>query len=143
MNVAFTGKIIAAEPVQQGTSQNGQPWQSQTFVIEELNQQYPSRAVFQVFGADRLQQFALQVGEIITAHIGTRANQSSKDGRWYGKLDCWKVDRPGMQQPTGAIYPSQVGMQQPQYPPQPQAVVQQTAAQYVGQDMGQQGNLPF
>lgn len=129
MNVAFTGKIIAAEPVQQGISQNGQPWQSQTFVIEELNQQYPSRAVFQVFGADRLQQFTLQVGEIITAHIGTRANQSSKDGRWYGKLDCWKVDRPGIQQP--------------QYPPQPQAVAQQAAAQYVGQDIGQQGNLPF
>lgn len=47
MNVKFTGKIIAAGQVQMGTSQNGTQWSSQEYVIEELNQQYPSRAVIQ------------------------------------------------------------------------------------------------
>lgn len=151
MNVTFTGKIIAAEPLQQGTSQNGQPWASQSYIIEELNQQYPARAVIQVYGSDKLQQFNIQVGEIITAHIGLKARQS-KEGRWFNQLDCWKVERPGAQQPQGQTYQSAIGAQ-PAYqaPPQPQG--QQfppqvnTAGQPIGQQPqpggGQQGSLPF
>lgn len=51
MNVTFTGKIIAAGQVQTGTSQNGTQWSSCEYVIEELNQQYPARAVIQVYGS--------------------------------------------------------------------------------------------
>ena len=97
MNVKFTGKIIAAGQVQMGTSQNGTQWSSQEYVIEELNQQYPSRAVIQVYGSDKIQQFGIQVGEIITANIGLKAHQS-RDGRWFNQLDCWKVERPNAQQ---------------------------------------------
>lgn len=97
MNVKFTGKIIAAGQVQMGTSQNGTQWSSQEYVIEELNQQYPSRAVIQVYGSDKIQQFGIQVGEIITANIGLKAHQS-RDGRWFNQLDCWKVERPNGQQ---------------------------------------------
>lgn len=112
MNVTFTGKIIAAGQVQTGTSQNGTQWSSCEYVIEELNQQYPARAVIQVYGSDKLQQFNIQVGEIITAHIGLKAHQS-KDGRWFNQLDCWKVQRPTAQpqqmQQQGQVYASQVG----------------------------------
>ena len=96
MNVKFTGKIIAAGQVQMGTSQNGTQWSSQEYVIEELNEQYPSRAVIQVYGSDKIQQFGIQVGEIITANIGLKAHQS-RDGRWFNQLDCWKVERPNGQ----------------------------------------------
>lgn len=91
MNVKFTGKIIAAGQVQMGTSQNGTQWSSQEYVIEELNEQYPSRAVISVYGSDKLQQFNIQLGEIITAHIGLKARQS-KEGRWFNQLDAgrWK-----------------------------------------------------
>ncbi len=139
MNVTFTGKIIAAEPLQQGTSQNGQPWASQSYVIEELNQQYPSRAVISVYGSEKLQQFNIQVGEIITAHIGMKANQSRNNGRWFNQLDCWKVERPGAQ--------SQ-GYQQPQqakqFPPQVNAAGQpiNPQPQYGGGQPTDQG-LPF
>ena len=132
MNVKFTGKIIAAGQVQMGTSQNGTPWSSQEYVIEELNQQYPSRAVIQVFGSDKIQQFGIQVGEIITANIGLKAHQS-KEGRWFNQLDCWKVERPNGQQ-QGQVVQSQIG--QPQQPvggysqPQQQAVPQQPAQQF-------------
>lgn len=97
MNVKFTGKIIAAGQVQMGTSQNGTQWSSQEYVIEELNEQYPSRAVIQVYGSDKIQQFGIQVGEIITANIGLKAHQS-RDGRWFNQLNCWKVERPNGQQ---------------------------------------------
>ena len=160
MNVKFTGKIIAAGQVQMGTSQNGTQWSSQEFVIEELNQQYPSRAVIQVYGSDKIQQFNIQLGEIITANIGLKAHQS-KDGRWFNQLDCWKVERPNGQQqgqvvqsqvvaapqPVGGNYQQQqqpIPMSQPQqFPPQVNASGQpiQQNAQYAGGQ--QQGNLPF
>ncbi len=159
MNVKFTGKIIAAGQVQMGTSQNGTQWSSCEYTIEELNEQYPSRAVISVYGSDKLQQFNIQLGEIITAHIGLKARQS-KEGRWFNQLDCWKVERPNGQQ-QGQVVQSQVGaapqpvggyyqpQQQPiplsqpqQFPPQVNASGQpiQQNAQYAG---GQQQGLPF
>ena len=135
MNVKFTGKIIAAGQVQMGTSQNGTQWSSCEYTIEELNEQYPSRAVIQVYGSDKLQQFNIQLGEIITAHIGLKARQS-KEGRWFNQLDCWKVERPTSQQ--GGYY----APPQQQLPPQVNASGQATqqGVQYSG---GQQGNIPF
>ena len=90
-----------------GTSQNGTQWSSCEYTIEELNEQYPSRAVIQVYGSDKLQQFNIQLGEIITAHIGLKARQS-KEGRWFNQLDCWKVERPICQQ-QGQVSQSQFG----------------------------------
>ena len=136
MNVKFTGKIISVGQVQMGTSQSGTQWSSQEFVIEELNEQYPSRAVISVYGSDKLQQFNIQLGEIITAHIELKARQSKK-GRWFNQLDCWKVDRPNAQPQ------SQIGQNpQQQFPPQVNASGQPTqqGVQYSG---GQQGNIPF
>lgn len=158
MNVKFTGKIIAAGQVQMGTSQNGTQWSSCEYTIEELNEQYPSRAVIQVYGSDKIQQFGIQLGEIITAHIGLKARQS-KEGRWFNQLDCWKVERPN-DQPQGQIVQSQVGAapqpvygynpqqqtapqsQTQQFPPQVNASGQpiQQNAQYAS---GQQQGLPF
>ena len=135
MNVKFTGKIIAVGQVQMGTSQNGTQWSSCEYTIEELNEQYPSRAVIQVYGSDKLQQFNIQLGEIITAHIGLKARQS-KEGRWFNQLDCWKVERPTGQQ--GGYY----APHQQQFPTQVNASGQATqqGVQYSG---GQQGNIPF
>ena len=160
MNVKFTGKIIEAGQVQMGTSQNGTQWSSVEYVIEELNQQYPSRAVIQVYGSDKIQQFGIQVGEIITANIGLKAHQS-KDGRWFNQLDCWKVERPNGQQ-QGQVVQSQINSahqiaggyyqpqqqpvplsQQQQFPPQVNASgqpIQQNAQCAGGQ---QKSNLPF
>ena len=145
MNVKFTGKIIAVGQVQMGTSQNGTQWRSCEYTIEELNEQYPSRAVIQVYGSDKLQQFNIQFGEIITAYIGLKARQS-KEGRWFNQLDCWKVERPTGQQGQVAQNPQQQGgyyaPPQQQFPPQVNASGQATqqGVQYSG---GQQGNIPF
>lgn len=159
MNISFTGRIIAQGQIQMGTSQKGTQWSSCEYTIEELNQQYPARAVFQVFGSDKIQQFGIQVGEIITANIGLKAHQS-RDGRWFNQLDCWKVERPNAQ-PQGQVVQSQVGaapqpvggycqpqqqtipLSQPQqFSPQVNASGQpiQQNAQYAG---GQQQGLPF
>lgn len=107
MDITFTGVIVEVSPVQQGNSKrDGKPWAKQEFVIEEVNQRYPSRCVFQVFGQERLQKFSIGQGEMITAHLGINANKS-QDGRWFNKLDCWKVDRFGQQQNTAPAYAPQ------------------------------------
>lgn len=160
MNVKFTGKIIAVGQVQMGTSQNGTQWSSCEYTIEELNEQYPARAVISVYGSDKLQQFNIQLGEIITAHIGLKARQS-KDGRWFNQLDCWKVERPNGQQ-QGQLVQSQInaanqiagGYYQPQQQPIPLSQQQQfhTQVNSSGQpiqqnaqfaDGQQKNNLPF
>ena len=160
MNVKFTGKIIAVGQVQMGTSQNGTRWSSCEYTIEELNEQYPARAVISVYGSDKLQQFNIQLGEIITANIGLKAHQS-KDGRSFYQFDCWKVERPNGQQ-QGQVVQNQIGAapqpvggyyqpqqqpipmsQQQQFPPQVNESGQpiQQNAQYAG---GQQkSGLPF
>ena len=160
MNIKFTGKIIAAGQVQMGTSQNGSQWSSCEYTIEELNEQYPARAVISVYGSDKLQQFNIQLGEIITAHIGLKARQS-KEGRWFNQLDCWKVERPNGQQ-QGQVVQSQINAahqiaggyyqpqqqpiplsQQQQFPPQVNASgqpIQQNTQLSGGQ---QKSNLPF
>lgn len=145
MNISFTGRIIAQGQIQMGTSQKGTQWSSCEYTIEELNQQYPARAVFQVFGSDKIQQFNIQLGEIITANIGLKAHQS-KEGRWFNQLDCWKVERPTGQQGQVAQNPQQQGgyyaPQQQQFPPRVNASGQATQqdVQYSG---AQQGKLPF
>ena len=161
MNISFTGRIIAQGQIQMGTSQKGTQWSSCEYTIEELNQQYPARAVFQVFGSDKIQQFGIQLGEIITANIGLKAHQS-KDGRWFNQLDCWKVERPNSHQ-QAQVYASQVGQNYQQgaqqgfqqNPPQPAPIQQQMQnfppqvdangqpIQQQAQYGGQQGNLPF
>lgn len=146
MNISFTGRIIAQGQIQMGTSQKGTQWSSCEYTIEELNQQYPARAVFQVFGSDKIQQFNIQLGEIITANIGLKAHQS-KEGRWFNQLDCWKVERPtGQMQDQVAQNPQQHGgyyaPPQQQFPTQVNAIGQATQ-QDVKYSGGQQGKLPF
>ena len=145
MNISFTGRIIAQGQIQTGTSQKGTQWSSCEYTIEELNEQYPSRAVIQVYGSDKLQQFNIQLGEIITVHIGLKARQS-KEGRWFNQLDCWKVERPTGQQGQIAQNTQQhegyYAPPQQQFPQQVNASGQATqqGVQYSG---AQQGKLPF
>ena len=120
-----------------GTSKNGTQWSSQEYVIEELNEQYPSRAVIQVYGSDKIQQFGIQVGEIITANIGLKAHQS-RDGRWFNQLDCWKVERPNGQ-PQGQVVQSQTQ----QFPPQVNASGQPIQQNYQYAGGQQKSGLPF
>lgn len=109
MDFTFTGVIKEVMPVQQGTSKrDGKPWAKQEYVIEEVNQRYPSRCAFQVFGQDRLQQFGIGEGEMLTVHLGLNANRS-REGRWFNQLDCWKVERFGQRQDAQIQYRQQPG----------------------------------
>ena len=57
----ITGRIIAVLPVQGGISKNGNEWKKQEYVLE-THDQYPKKVCFQIFGADRIDQAAIQPG---------------------------------------------------------------------------------
>ena len=119
----ITGKIIAAMPPQSGVSQrSGQPWMSQNFVLE-TDERFPQRLVFKVFGQDKIQQFAIQMGEVLTVQFGVDAHESN--GRWFGENTAYNVVRGQIQQamPQGGYAP------QPQYQQQPVQQMQQMQQQ--------------
>lgn len=126
-----TGKIIAILPANSGVSQRtGNPWCTQTFVLETI-EQYPKKIPFEVFGEDRIRQFNLQMGETVTIHFDVDGREYN--GRWYPSVKCFNVVRQGqqqvavtqqqtgqVQQPTPAPQPEVAPAQQPLPPSQPQ-----------------------
>lgn len=115
----LTGKVIAVLPLASGVSdRTGNSWASQEYVVEEQNVRYPQRACFKVFGSDKIQQFALQLGEIVTVKLELGAREY-KD-KWYNEINCWGVERRNAAQPQMQARPLQPLQQQAQYPPQEQ-----------------------
>ena len=86
----LTGKIIAVLPERGGISKAGNEWKIQEFVLE-TQEQYPRKMMFNVFGADRLAQFNIQLGEVLTVSFDIDSREYN--GRWYNDIRAWKVDR--------------------------------------------------
>ena len=67
------GRVIVVMEPREGTSARG-PWKSQQYVIE-THDQYPKKMVFDIFGADRIDQFAIKAGEeIIVSSMSMHTN---------------------------------------------------------------------
>ena len=94
----LTGKIIAVMPVNGGTSQRtGQTWMSQQYVLE-VPGMYPKKMVFEVFGEDRIKNFAIQQGQEVKVSFEIDAHEYN--GRWFNEVRAWDVRPAGQQQPT-------------------------------------------
>ena len=133
-----TGKIIAILPANSGVSQRtGNPWCTQTFVLETI-EQYQKKIPFEVFGEDRIRQFNLQMGETVTIHFDVDGREYN--GRWYPSVKCFNVVRQGQQQV--AVTQQQTGqVQQPTPAPQPQVAAPSPTSQDEGD--GNTDDLPF
>ena len=102
----LAGKVIAVLEPRGGVSKNGNEWKVQEYVIE-THDQYPRRMCFDVFGADKIQQFNIQVGEELNVFFDIDAREWQ--GRWFNSIRAWKVERvnAGAQQmpPMDAPFP--------------------------------------
>lgn len=133
----ITGKIIAVLPPKQGVSQStGNAWMCQDYVLE-TQEMYPKKVCFNVFGAEKIQEMNIQLGETLTVSLEINANEYQ--GKWFNQVRGWKVVRVSVQ-----------GQQQAQVPPQGCQVVYpdrqpaQAPAQPQGQAPAQQNDtLPF
>ena len=87
----FTGKIIAILQPRGGVSKaSGNEWKAQEYVIEDHGQ-YPRKMCFDVFGADKIEQFNIQMGEELTVSFDVDARQWQD--RWFNSIRAWKVER--------------------------------------------------
>jgi hypothetical protein len=86
----ITGKIIAILDERSGVSQNGNEWKSQSYVIETV-EQYPKKCCFDIFGADKIDECNIQIGEFLTVHINIDAREW--EGKWYNSIRAWKITR--------------------------------------------------
>ena len=91
------GKIIVALPERSGVSARGE-WKSQSFVLE-THDAYPKKVVFDVFGADRLARFNIQVGQEVMVSFDIDAHEYQ--GRWFNDVSAWRVQR-GVVTPAAA-----------------------------------------
>lgn len=87
----ITGKIIQVLPEQGGVSKAGNEWKKQEYVLE-THDQFPKKVCFQIFGADKIGQAAIQPGEEITVSFDIDSREYQ--GRWFTSINAWKVDRP-------------------------------------------------
>ncbi|MBR4651005.1 MAG: DUF3127 domain-containing protein [Prevotella sp.] len=94
------GKIIAALPERSGTSARGD-WKVQEFVLETLDAQYPRKMVFDVFGAERLQRFNIQVGQ--TVNVAFDIDAREYNGRWYNSVRAFDVRQVDPSQPAPSV----------------------------------------
>ena len=86
----ITGKIIAILDPKSGVSQSGNEWKSQSYVIETI-EQYPKKCCFDIFGADKIAECNIQIGEVLTVHIDIDARQWND--RWFNSIRAWKITR--------------------------------------------------
>ena len=86
----LAGKVIAVLGPRGGVSKSGNEWKVQEYVIE-THDQYPRRMCFDVFGADKIQQFNIQVGEELNVFFDIDAREWQ--GRWFNSIRAWKVER--------------------------------------------------
>jgi len=76
-------------PERGGVSQrSGSEWKVATYVLETM-EQYPKKCAFEVFGTDRIANFNIQVGQMLTVSLDIDAHEYN--GRWYNTIRAWKV----------------------------------------------------
>lgn len=100
------GKIIQVLEERGGISaRTGSEWRMGSYVLETTTDRFPRKMMFEVFGADKIQQFNIQVGEMVRVSFDIDAREYQ--GRWYNSIRAWNVDRnivdPMAQMPAGAI----------------------------------------
>ena len=112
----ITGKIIAVLPANSGTSaRTGNPWMSQTYVIETQGQ-YPKKLAFDVFGEERIKQFNIQQGEELTVSFDFDAHEYNN--RWFNQIRAFNVDKSGQQTTQQPVPQPTANVANPQAPQQ-------------------------
>ena len=86
----ITGKIIAVLDARSGVAKSsGNPWKIQEYVLETIGEQYPKKMMFSIFGEDKIQQAAINVGDEVVVSFDINAREFN--GRWYNDIRAWRV----------------------------------------------------
>ena len=96
MDLRITGKVTQILEEQSGEGRNG-PWRKQEFILQTEGD-YPKDVCIIQWG-DNIDQFAIQEGERLTAHIDVQSREFK--GRWYTDVKAWRIEREAGGPPQG------------------------------------------
>ena len=86
----ITGKIIAVLEARSGVAKSsGNPWKIQEYVLETIGEQYPKKMMFSIFGEDKIQLAAINIGDEVVVSFDINAREFN--GRWYNDIRAWRV----------------------------------------------------
>lgn len=114
----FIGKVIFIGQKRSGTSSSGKAWATQDFVVEDSSSRFPRKLCFSVFGEERLQQFNIQMGEMLSVSFDVDAHEYQ--GRWFNNITAFGVQHMTTAQPQqSATMPGTPGSAFGPVPPAP------------------------
>ena len=105
------GKIIHVLPLQSGTSQAGNQWKKQEYVLE-TEDAYPKKVCFDFFG-DRVDQFPLAIGDRVRLNFDIESREYQ--GRWYTSIRGWKAENDRLYTNIGQRRPPVLILARPKY----------------------------
>ena len=103
-DIKIYGTIISVLPVQTGISKAGSEWKKAEFLLETV-EQYPRKVKFDIFGSDRVEQYAPMLVQNATVTISVNIESREFNGRWYTDVRAWKVEN-GDTRAEGAVPPA-------------------------------------
>ena len=99
MDIQLSGTVTHVLPMQGGVSKSsGKEWKKQSYVLLVEEGQYPRSVTFDIVGAERISNAAIQLNEQITVHLDISCNEWQ--GKFYNSITCWMVERGVQQAPT-------------------------------------------
>lgn len=133
----LTGKLIQILPVKEGTTRDGKPYKTVEFIVETA-EQYPKKALFRIFGTEKVDNLLKYNHEGDDVVVSFDINAREYNGRWYNDINAWKVSKANADNAQPAPQPSA-----PTPPPaQPQNIA--AATQPVGTShVEDESSLPF
>lgn len=132
------GKIIMDLGLTEGVSQRGNSWKKQEFVLETLNQNFPRKVKFHIFGS-RVDEIKMEIGKNYVIQFDLESREFN--GRWYTDVSCYAA-RESMSQ-SGPVM-SQSAPEMPQSPVMPGGFPQAPAtADFIENSLEDNGDLPF
>lgn len=84
----ITGKVLAVLELQSGTSKKGSEWKKRDFVIETLDEKFPKKVCFTLFG-DRADACP-SIDSVVTVAFDIDAHEYN--GKWFNSVNAWKVE---------------------------------------------------
>ena len=88
------GKVVAVLELQSGTSKKGSEWKKRDFVIETLDEKFPKKVCFTLFG-DRADACP-SIDSVVNVSFDIDSHEYN--GKWFNSVNAWKVEPAQAQQ---------------------------------------------
>lgn len=136
--IEVEGVIIKEYPPREGVSKSsGNAWKSQDYVIQTRDA-YPRTCLFNVFGADRIEQFNIHQGD--TVHVWLDINARAWQDKYFNDIRAFRVDHIDPNAVNTGAMPTQPASS---LGAAPQPAAPQADPFGAGADSGDNNDLPF